>query len=330
MRESGVTSRSGWLIGVDVGGTKIAAGAVDPDSGEVSLRRELPTRAERGASAVAADIESMVADIVAASRPETGSPAAIGIGVPELVDAEGRIRSAHILDWPASTLMERISTVAPTHIEADVRAAALAEAAFGAGKDFELFAYVSIGTGISSTIVQDGVPLVGARGGALVLSSGSLGVPCPECSNWTEFVLETYSSGPALARRYAEATQRTVVGAESVIAAANAGDAAAVQIVESAADALGSALGWLVNVIDPEAIVVGGGLGLAPGRFRDRLIAATRHHTWNPAARELPFLPAALGADAGLIGAALSARQWTSSHDRSNQRSLEDMVAERR
>jgi glucokinase len=155
--------------------------------------------------------------------------------------------------------------------------------------------------------VQDGVPLVGARGGALVLSSGTLGVPCPECSNWTEFVLESYASGPALARRYAEATGQPVADAHVVIAAANAGEPEATRIVDSAADALGSALGWLVNVIDPEAIVVGGGLGLAPGRYRDRLVTATREHIWNPAARELPFVSATLGIDAGVIGAALSA-----------------------
>jgi glucokinase len=136
-----------------------------------------------------------------------------------------------------------------------------------------------------------------------------LGVPCPECSNWTEFVLEDYASGPALARRYAAATGHAVEGAETVIAAANDNEPVAAQIVDSAADALGSSLGWLVNVLDPEAIIVGGGLGLARGRFRERLIAATRGHIWNPVARELPVVSAALGADAGLIGAALTAEQ---------------------
>ena len=133
-------------------------------------------------------------------------PSAVGIGVPELVDPEGRIRSAHLLDWSAIPLSERLETIAPPRIESDVRAAALAESTFGAGRELDSFAYVSIGSGISSTVVQDGVPLVGARGGALVLSSGTLGVPCPECSNWTEFVLEDFASGPALARRYATAT----------------------------------------------------------------------------------------------------------------------------
>jgi glucokinase len=300
-----------WIIGIDVGGTKIAAGAVEPGSGSVAFRVEIPTRPDRGAAAVLADIETLAETIAGELRSDGRVPIAIGIGVPELVDAAGHIRSAHLLDWSAIPLTERLGAIAPAFIAADVRAAALAEATYGAGREFDSFAYISIGSGISSTVVQDGIPVVGARGGALVLSSGSLGVPCPECSNWTEFVLEDYASGPALARRYAAATGRAAEGAEMVIAAANDGDATAVQIVDSAADALGSALGWLVNVLDPEAIIVGGGLGLAPGRFRERLIETTRNHIWNPAARGLPFVSAALGADAGLIGAALTAAVHT-------------------
>ena len=297
------------IIGIDVGGTKIAAGAVEPESGTVAFRREIPTRPERGGAAVLADIETLAESIAGELRSDGRIPNAVGIGVPELVDAAGQIRSAHLLDWSAMPLTERLGAIAPAFIAADVRAAALAEARHGAGREFESFAYISIGSGISSTVVQDGVPLAGARGGALVLSSGSLGVPCPECSAWTEFVLEDYASGPALARRYTAATGRLVDGAEAVIAATNEGEPTAVQIVDSAADALGSSLGWLVNVLDPEAIVVGGGLGLAPGRFRERLIAATRNHIWNPGARGLPFVSAELGADAGLIGAAMTAGQ---------------------
>jgi len=270
-------------------------------------RREWPTRPECGLMAVLESIEAVANSIAQALRVQGRPPNAIGIGVPELVDATGKIGSAHLLEWSGLPLTERLQAIAPTFIESDVRAAALAEARFGAGRGFDLVAYVSIGTGISSAIVQDGVPLVGARGGALVLSSGSLGVPCPECSNWTEFVLESYASGPALARRYAQASGKTVTDAETVVTAANAGEPIAVEIVDSAANALGSALGWLVNVIDPEAIVVGGGLGLAPGRFRERLMAATRDHIWNPGARGLPFLSATLGADAGIIGAAKAA-----------------------
>ena len=295
-----------WSIGIDIGGTKIAAGAVELGSGAVAFRHEKPTRPERGAAALLADVEMLAETIAGELRRDGRVPVAIGIGVPELVDAAGQIRSAHLLDWSTIPLAEHMGAIARAVIAADVRAAALAEARHGAGREFESFAYISIGSGISSTVVQDGVPLVGARGG----HSSSL------LARW-ECLAPSAAPGPSSSwkttprvRRWHAATPaaigRAVEGAEVVIAAANDGEPAASPVVDSAADALGSSLGWLVNVLDPEAIVVGGGLGLAPGRFRERLIKATREHIWNPGARSLPFVSAALGADAGLIGAALT------------------------
>ena len=165
-------------------------------------------------------------------------------------------------------------------------------------------------SGISSTLMQDRVPLVGARGGALVLSTGPLGMPCGSCGAWHDFILEDFASGRALAGRFAAASNRDIsqTSAHDVLAAAAAGDTAAIMIVDSAAEALGSALGWLVNVLDPEALVIGGGLGPAPGRYHEQLIASTRAHIWNVAARCLPIMSAALGPDAGVIGAAMAAR----------------------
>jgi glucokinase len=293
------------LLGIDVGGTKVAAALIDAETGSMARRLEIATGVERGPEAVVADIVAL-AETVAVGEPI----AAIGVGLPELVDAEGAIRSAYLLDWQQGELQDRLAILAPVRFESDVRAAALAEATLGAGTPYDLFVYISLGTGISSTLVQHGEPLVGARGGALVLSTGPLGMPCGSCGVWRDFILEDFASGRALAERYATATNRTAgtISAHNVLTAASAGDSAAVTIVDSAAEALGSALGWLVNVLDPEALVIGGGLGLAPGRYHDQLLAATRAHIWNVAARHLPIVSAGLGSDAGVIGAALSAR----------------------
>lgn len=296
------------IIGVDAGGTKVAAGVVDISSGAVTHRREIRTEPARPASNVLGDIATLI-ERVARDVNNEGPPIdAIGIGVPELVDSAGMIRSAYLLDWSALPLADRLAHLAPVRYESDVRAAALAEAEFGTGQPYDLFVYVSVGTGISSTLVQEGVPLVGARGGALVLSTGPLGMPCGSCGAWRDFILEDFASGRALAARFSEATGREVSSAQAVLAAAAEEDAAAIAIVDSASEALGSALGWLVNVLDPEALVIGGGLGLAGGRYWDTLVPATRSHIWNDAARHLPIIRAALGPDAGLIGAALAAR----------------------
>jgi glucokinase len=99
-------------------------------------------------------------------------------------------------------------------------------------------------------------------------------------------------------------------GAEEVLAAAAGPDpicaAAATRAIHTATTALGVALGWLVNVLDPAAVVVGGGLGSAQGPYWDALVAATRAHIWSPVSRTLPIVQATLGPDAGLIGAALA------------------------
>ena len=92
-----------------------------------------------------------------------------------------------------------------------------------------------------------------------------------------------------------------------MLAAADRGDPDAARVVRDAAEALGSGVGFLVNVLDPEAVVVGGGLGLAGGLYWDALIDSVRRHVWAEATRDLPIVRAELGTDAGLIGAAAHA-----------------------
>ena len=93
---------------------------------------------------------------------------------------------------------------------------------------------------------------------------------------------------------------------EDVTAAAARGDEAAVRVVRSAGEALGNSVAFLINVMDPEAIVVGGGLGSSGGLYWDSFVASTRAHIWAENSRGLPIHPAAMGADSGLIGAAAS------------------------
>ena len=89
-----------------------------------------------------------------------------------------------------------------------------------------------------------------------------------------------------------------------MLAAVESGDALAVEVVESSAAMLGVRVGWLVDVLDPEVVIVGGGLGTAGGPYWDSFVASTRSHIWSDTNRDLPIMPAALGVDAGFIGAA--------------------------
>jgi glucokinase len=291
-------------LGIDVGGTKIAAGLVDTATGAILAREAIATLAARGGKAVLDDTVDLARRLFAVAKHPVDR---IGVGVPQLVDNAGRIRSAYNFDWKSAPVRECLAALAPTTIESDVRVAALAEAAFGAGKGHRQFAYVTVGTGLSYCLVLDGRPYAGANGFAIHFASSALHLLCDSCGAVNRPVLEDIAAGPAIAAAYERRSGRCVAGAESVLAAAAEGDAEAMAVVDAAADQLGPLVALIVNMLDPAAILFGGGLGLAPGCYRERLVAATRAHVWAGSCRDLPILPAALGADAGLIGAALAA-----------------------
>ncbi|HWQ15578.1 MAG TPA: ROK family protein [Roseiflexaceae bacterium] len=291
-------------IGIDVGGTKIAGGVVDLAAGRVLARRAAPTRPERGGAAVLEDALALAYALRDAASGLGLTPRGVGVGVCELVDQAGNVTSGHTVAWAGLPVRARFAEVAPAVVEADVRAHALAEARYGAGQPFRLFAFVTVGTGISSCLVIDGRPFAGARGNALILASSPLSAVCERCGALNRPVLEEFAGGPGLVARYNEQAGARAQRAEEVLAAAAGGDVAAAEVVRSAGFALGVSLGWLVNVLDPEALIIGGGLGTAGGLYWDTLVDAARAHIWAGVARGLPIIPAALGPDAGLIGAA--------------------------
>lgn len=290
-------------IGLDVGGTKIAGGIVTA-SGQVVTRQIIPTAAGRGGEAVLEDTFKLAQDLVMRAQGMGYSVLGIGVGLCELVDPQGRVTSAYNFDWCNLPVQPTLATLAPTVLESDVRAGALAEARFGAGRPYRLFCYVTVGTGISSCFVQDGRPFAGARGNALVLASMPLTTTCPHCGAELQPVLEEFAAGPALVRRYNQVHMPPVTSGQAVLAAVQQGDPQAIEIVHSAGAALGNSVAFLCNVLDPEAVIVGGGLGLAGGLYWESFVQATRAHIYAQETRQLPILPAALGTDVGIIGAA--------------------------
>jgi glucokinase len=280
-------------IGIDVGGTKVALGVVTSD-GELISRDRVENR-------TACDAGALLASVAAAAR-RLADPlriVGVGVGICELVDLDGEIRSSTSIPWTREELVRALAPIGPVTLEADVRTAALAEARRGAGRPFSSFVYVSVGTGISHCLVVDGEPQAGAHGFAQLVGSTPLTVRCGDSR--TTLVLEKIASGPALAGRCGAGS------AEEVLARAAAGDAAAVAAVEDAATMLGSFVALLVGVLDPEAVVVGGGLGSAPGAYWETTVRAARAHVWSEHVRSLPIVHAELGADAGLVGAGLAA-----------------------
>lgn len=292
---------SGQAIGIDVGGTKIAAGLVGLASGRVNAARTVPTPVDGGGEAVLATCVGLVDELDAAAELN------VGIAVPELVSLKGQIQSAYQFDWHELDVRSAFAGREVT-IASDVRAAARAEARFGAGAGASSMLYVSVGTGISSTFVLNGAPWPGARGHALVLSSGDLATIDSGTGSVVRSVLEEWAAGPALVHRYQQASGRTGVTTMEVLEFASHGDPVAAPMVEQAAEALGSAIGQAVNILDPEMVVIGGGLGLAGGAWWQRIVSSARRSIWSEQTRDLPIVTAQLGPDAGMVGAALETR----------------------
>jgi glucokinase len=261
------------IVGLDLGGTKLAGGLVDISAGTIVRRVERPTNSRRGGDAVLADCVALASEVAA------DKAAGIGIGVPELVSRTGQVTSAASWDWRGLDLAAAFAGIGPVHLESDVRAAALAEARLGAGRDLSSFLYLTIGTGVSHTLVIGGTPWPGARGNAIVV-----GAP----------LVEAYAGGAALAARAGRARAQEVVGAP-----------AHQPLVDDVMQTLGTELARLVNALDPQAVVIGGGLGLAADAL-PRIAAVARERIYAADTRELPIIGARLGRDAGIIGAALA------------------------
>jgi glucokinase len=265
-------SRDGLLVGVDVGGSKIAVLVVDADF-TVCSRHTIPTSvgepdeaAGQIASAVGAALESAGATI--------DEVAAVGVGVPGRVDPDtGVVSLAVNLGWHRLPLRERLEAIlgVPVAIENDVRAAAAGILERGTLGDVEDFIYLSVGTGISAGVVLDGMLHRGTRGLAGEVGHIVVDADGPRCSCGLSGCLETIASGPAIARAEDGAIGSTTTAAD-VYAAAAAGDPTARAVVDRAGASLARAIHALVMTYDVERIVLGGGVSRAGAAFLDPIV----------------------------------------------------------
>jgi glucokinase len=288
------------VIGVDLGGTKIAAALVDR-SGKIESLSEVPTPTaseDELVAAISKAVEGLVDDDVAA----------IGVGVPSTIDqASGTAVSSvniPLTDVPLRTLLgERFGL--PCGIENDANAAAIGEWHAGAGRGTRHMIMLTLGTGVGGGLILDGRPYRGALGAAAELGHMVIehdGRPCQGICTGRGH-LEAYATGLAAA-----ADAREVFGpdadAPALLDHAREGDSRALEILDQMGRRLGSAFGSLVNVFNPELIVVGGGWGEAAGEL---LLAPAREvmvrEALSPGRELVRVVPAALGSDAGVVGA---------------------------
>jgi glucokinase len=300
-----------YAVGVDLGGTKTAAGLVAAD-GAVLLRKEAPTPAAEGPDAVLATVIGLAAAVTAdAPSVLTGNapPIGVGIGAAGVVDPRTRtVLSATdtLPGWAGTRIGEEAERALgiPVAVDNDVRAHAIGEARFGAGRGRSSVLLVAAGTGVGGALIVGGAPLVGATSAAghfgHMPAVEAQGLPCT-CGRQGH--VETIAAGPAIHAAYLRrGGTEPVTDARAVFALAEAGDPLAVSVVEIAGRALGRAIGGLLNALDPDVVVVGGGLSQTSelwwGPLREGVAAEAIDLV-----RERPVVPAALGTAAALAGA---------------------------
>ncbi|MGL6278235.1 MAG: ROK family protein [Gaiella sp.] len=286
------------VVGVDVGGTKILAAVVARD-GTIGRTIEVPTPLG-SEEAILAEIDRLVADLL------TDGGVAVGIGVPMNLDPEtGIAHRATNLPLDEVDIAGRVRTRfgLPVGIENDANAVALAEWRLGAGVGARTLVAFTLGTGVGGGIVLDGRLYRGwAELGHIVVDAD--GAPCQgNCHGRGH--LEAVASGLA-----ADAAARALYGdasdAHELVRRARVGESDAIAAVGRIGHFLGIGIGSLANIFDPQVFVVGGGFGAAAGEVLLEAARATaRREAIAPADERLRIVPAALGEESGVVGAAL-------------------------
>ncbi len=302
-------------IAVDLGGTQFRVAAVTRLP-EILHRIAAPTRADAPPHTVIEDIARAVAEVCdgVAGHPVQG----LGVTAPGPLDHETGVvfQAPNLPTWRNVPLVAELqrATGFDVHLGNDANLAALAEARCGAGAGARHLVYLTVSTGIGSGIIANGRLLLGKHGAAAEAGHMSLSLDGPLCGCGNRGCLEAYASGTGLVNRAREAisagrkTELTELGrdldARAIADAASRGDNLAHDLIEQAGNALGFGVRNLLHILDPEVVVIGGGVSRIGPPLWDpmrRVIESDALTIY----RRIRLVPAALGDDSGLLGAAL-------------------------
>jgi glucokinase len=306
------------VVGVDVGGTKSAVGVVRRD-GRILLSRRRPAGVERGPSAMIEDYVEMARDLLAEAQVPGSRLLGVGVGCGGPLDPETGVifHSANLPGWenvPLAALLKGALSL-PTWVDNDANAAALAEYWVGAGRECDPMVYLTISTGIGGGVIIGGELYRGASGNAGELGHMIVQTGDRSCGCGGRGCLEAYCSGTSIAARAVEALGRDGSGsalamlgrpprAEDVVTLAAEGDALATRLWNETLDYLAAGVVNVIHVFEPRCIVIGGGVTRAGRQLFDPLEERVRALAMPRLVANVCILPAALGDDVGILGAA--------------------------
>lgn len=313
----------GYVVGVDLGGTKILTALADLE-GKLLNKERLPTKADEGEEAVITRIIDSINRVLNKAGIEEEELEAIGLGCPGPLDVtKGIVYQAPNLGWQNVNIKELLENEieAPVLIENDANAAALGEKWFGAGQGKDNLIYITVSTGIGGGIIIDRELYRGADD-----SAGEIGhmVIDPtldvECGCGNQGCWEAVASGTALGRLGKEAlesgrsslmekmvTKIEEVDGAIVTKAAKQGDQVALEIIEQATNYLGIGIANLVNILDPKMVIIGGGVSQAGEMIFKPIREIVARRALKAPARKVEIVPAQLGSEVGVKGAVATA-----------------------
>ena len=314
-----------YYIGVDLGGTGIKAGVVN-EKGEILSKGSTPTMAERPYQAVIADIATLCKTVAADANITVEEIEAIGVGVPGICDPKtGIIPKCTNLGWfDVPFVSELQSHIAkPVIVDNDATVAGFAEYIAGVSAGTHSSVFVSLGTGVGGGIIINGRPYSGAHGVGSEIGHMNIAMGGELCTCGNRGCFERYASATSIIRDAKRAVAENPnsaimekcggdvekINAKIVIDAAKEGDAVAKEVFDGYVNGLAHGLVNLINVIDPEVIVLGGGVSMAGEFLLDAVREAMKPLIFFKSMPYADVKLATLGADAGIIGAAMLGKQ---------------------
>lgn len=304
-----------YCFGIDVGGTTVKCGLFKTD-GVLVEKWEIPTRTENNGSEIVPDVAKTIEEKLAEKNISKEEVDGIGIGVPGPVNAEGDVIAAVNLFWGYKKLSKELNELTGLTVKVgnDANVAALGEAWKGAAAGAKNVILVTLGTGVGGGIIVDGKIVAGHHGaGGEIGHANVMHDETETCNCGNKGCLEQYTSATGIVRlakqELASSEAPSVLreekelSAKAVLDGYKSGDALSVRVMDKVGEILGGALAMFTAVVDPETIVIGGGVSKAGQPLVDCIASHYKEYAFS-ACRETPIVIANLGNDAGIYGAA--------------------------
>ena len=303
-----------YVIGIDLGGTKISTALADLE-GKVISQNTVPTLAKQGEGAVLGRVIKTVETVITEGNVTLADIKAIGIGSPGPLDAKaGIIITTPNLPFKNFNLVKPLSEnfKVPVYLDNDANVAAIGEFMFGAGKGTENMVYFTVSTGVGGGAILNGRIFRGSTSNALEIGHTTVVQDGPRCNCGNIGCLEAISSGTAIGKKGQEAILTNVetslkkydkITSYEVFVEAKAGDKVAMEIINRALTYLGTGVANVISTFDPDAVIIGGGVSKAGDIVFEIVKEVVNKRCFKTMAEHCKILPAGLGTDAGVIGA---------------------------